>query len=356
MTHKERVLLAIEHKEPDRVPVDVWYTPEMKQKMIEYLRLPAPKDEMGPDPLFLEMGHDLLRATIGPAASYYLKDEDYYTDEWGIGWQKVFYGEGYYTEPVGHPLKGIKSPDEFSIPDFTDERRYAKVRFLLDNYGDEYAIVGEITCTLFELAWYLRGMETVMRDFLKNKDFMHAYLDKLKNWAKTAGSILVKMGVDIIFLGDDFGMQDRMMVSPQIFREFFKPRYAELFEGYRRINPNIKIAFHTDGNVEPIIPDFIEIGLNILNPVQPRSMDPTRLKREFGNKLTFWGTIDNQYTMPFGSVQEVVDEVISRLRTVAPQGGLIIGPAHNVQPNTPIENLMAFYKTVTERGIYPIRI
>jgi len=108
--------------------------------------------------------------------------------------------------------------------------------------------------------------------------------------------------------------------------------------------------------VEAIIPDLIEIGLDILNPVQPQSMDPAKLKKRFGDKLTFWGTLDNQYTIPFGSIQEVVDEVRTRLRTVAPGGGLIIGPAHNVQPNTPIENLSAFYRIVREEGTYPIRL
>lgn len=122
------------------------------------------------------------------------------------------------------------------------------------------------------------------------------------------------------------------------------------------MNPDVKIAFHTDGNVEPILPDLIEIGLDILNPVQPQSMDPAELKKRFGDKLTFWGTLDNQYTIPFGSIQEVVDEVRTRLRTVAPGGGLIIGPAHNVQPNTPIENLSAFYRIVREEGTYPIRL
>jgi len=102
--------------------------------------------------------------------------------------------------------------------------------------------------------------------------------------------------------------------------------------------------------------DFIDIGLHILNPVQPQSMDPAKLKKEFGNALTFWGTIDNQRTMPFGSVEDVINETKLRLRTVAPGGGLILGPAHNVQPQVPIENIMAFYDTAKRFGTYPINI
>jgi uroporphyrinogen-III decarboxylase len=163
------------------------------------------------------------------------------------------------------------------------------------------------------------------------------------------------LGVDVVWIGDDFGMQDRLMISPGQFREFFKPRYDRLFRHLKSINPDIKLAFHTDGYNVPILPDFIEVGVNILNPVQPKSMDPAELKKKFGDKLTFWGTIDNQHTMPFGTMEDVVNETILRLKTVAPGGGLILGPAHNVQPQVPIENIMAFYDTVKKYGAYPIR-
>jgi len=358
MNHKERFIAAINHREPDRVPIDVWYTPEMADRVTpEAIGLPANHYDKGIHPLAVRLGHDAIKTTIGPCSSYYLSNADYYTDEWGIGWKRIRYDEGcYYTEPVGHPLEEADRLSRFVIPNFSEEARYEQVKHLIDRYGDEYGIIGEVACTLFELSWYLRGFDRVMIDFIKNKGFMHEYLDKLQEWVRIAGGRLVELGVDVIFLGDDFGMQDRMMVSPEIFREFFKPRYAALFEGYRRIDPDVKIAFHTDGNVEPILPDFVEIGLDILNPVQPQSMNPARLKRDFGDRLTFWGTIDNQYTMPFGSVQEVVDEVMERLRDVTPGGGLLIGPSHNVQPNTPMKNLKAFYQTVMKYGRYPIRL
>lgn len=309
---------------------------------------------LNPTPFFLHLGHDLLKTTVGPAASYYLSDEDFYTDEWGIGWRKVDYGYGHYTEPVVHPLKDLTDPEAFSIPDFTLDTRYEKARFLVNHYGREYAIVGEMACTLFELSWYLKGFETVLIDFKRNKEFMHAFLARLVEWARVAGKKLIEAGVDILLLGDDFGMQGRMIVSPEVFREFFKPHYAKLFEEFKSQNPKIKIAFHSDGNIEPIIPDFIEIGLDILNPVQPRSMDPARLKKQFGKKLSFWGTMDNQGTIPFGSPEDVAAEVRARMRDVAPGGGLILGPAHNVQPNTPVENMLAFYEAVKKYGSYPV--
>ena len=346
------------HEEPDRVPIDVWYTPEMIDRLVDEwpLRLqgsPANRNQQAS----IALEHDAIKATIGPCSSFYLSDQEYYTDEWGIGWRRVRYaGDCYYTEPTNHPLSDAKKLDSFELPNFAEEQRYTEIQGLLTRYGSEYVIIAEVACTLFELSWYLRGLQRVLMDFVNNKDFMHEYLAKLRQWIETAGKKLASMGVDVIFVGDDFGMQDRMLVSPQVFRDFFKPIYAELFQEFKKINPDVKIAFHTDGDVEPILPDFVEIGVDILNPVQPQSMDPAHLKKRFGKKLTFWGTLDNQHTVPFGSAGEVEKEVLQRLRDVAPGGGLIIGPAHNVQPITPIDNLRTIYGTVMDKGRYPISL
>ena len=359
MNSKERVLAAISGHEPDRVPIDVWYTPEMRSKMAEHLRIEEkdlPDDELSPDPLQLYLENDLLITTVGPAASYYLSEQDYYEDEWGIGWRKVDYGKGSYTEPHHHPLADLEDPEEITIPDFSEDSRYEEARHFVNNYGDSHAIVGEISCTIFELSWYLRGFSQVLGDFHRNRDFLHAYFNKLKEWARTAGGKLVEAGVDIIFMGDDVGSQDQMLISPETFREFLKPIYAELFDTFRAINPDVKIAFHTDGNVMPVVGDYIEIGVDILNPVQPQSLSPEELKSKFGDRLTIWGSIDNQDTIPFGSPADVEEEVISRLKNVAPGGRLILGPSHSVQPDAPVENMMTFYETAKKHGNYPISI
>jgi uroporphyrinogen decarboxylase len=303
------------------------------------------------------MGHDLLITWLGPCTSYYLKETPEYHDEWGIKWRWVDTETGNrYTEMVERPYADTKNPEDVKVPDFKDMRRYEPSKKLIEKHGGEYAIMGGLACTLFELSWYLRGMDKVLEDMLVNKDFLHAYLDKLMTWIVDAATILVRLGVDIIWIGDDFGTQDRLLISPALFREFFKPRYDRLFCLLKGLNPKIKFAFHTDGNVEPIIKDFVDVGVNILNPVQPKSMNPAKLKKEWGKHLTFWGTIDNQWTMPFGTVQDVIDETKLRLKTVAPGGGLILGPAHNVQPQVSVEKIMAFYDTVKRYGAYPIRV
>jgi uroporphyrinogen decarboxylase len=360
MTHKERFLMAINHEEPDRVPIDVWYTPEAEKNLLKYLGEDTDKLSLyAADGGYLPhiMDHDFLITWIGPCTSYYMKDEPEYYDEWGIKWRWVDTKTGTrYTEMVEHPMENTEDLGSLHMPDFMDEKRYVESKKMIEKYGKEFGIMGSVACTLFELSWYLRGMDKVMEDMILRKDFLHAYLDKLLTWVLEAGTVLVELGVDVIWIGDDFGSQDRMLIAPELFREFFKPRYDRLFSHLKRINPNIMFAFHTDGNNIPILQDFIDIGVNILNPVQPKSMDPGELKKTFGDKLTFWGTIDNQETMPFGTVEDVINETKLRLRTVAPGGGLILGPAHNVQLQAPIENIMAFYDTAKTYGKYPINV
>ena len=144
-------------------------------------------------------------------------------------------------------------------------------------------------------------------------------------------------------------------MSPELFGEFFKPRYAKFFAKWKAINPRVKIAFHSDGNIYPIIGDLVEIRLDILNPVQPRSMDPGRVKKDFGKHLTRWGTVDVQYVLPFGTPADVINEVQLRLRTASHGGGLILAPAHNIQPDVPLDNILAFYQAAKQYGRYPLR-
>ncbi len=359
MTHKERLLCAIDHEEPDRVPLSAWYTPEAEQMLMRHLGINSGETETykaagGPVPLLME--HDFLISWVGPCTSYYSDPHEEYTDEWGIGWRWFRNATGgSYTEMVRHPLADLRDPSDYVLPDFARADRYDGLRQLIAQYGSEYGIMGGAACTLFELAWYLRGMERVLQDLVSAKDFMNVFLDDLTQWIDLAGSKMVELGVDIIWIGDDFGTQDRMLISPALFREFFKPRYARLFAKWRSINPQVKIAFHSDGNIYPIIADLVEIGLDILNPIQPKSMDPAKVKKDFGKHLTLWGTVDIQHVLPFGTPAEVTEEVRLRLRTAGQGGGLIIAPAHNIQPDVPLANILAFYQAVAAFGRYPLQ-
>ena len=161
---------------------------------------------------------------------------------------------------------------------------------------------------------------------------------------------MIEMGADVLCCGDDFGSQTSLMMDQNTFRRVFKPRIKEMFAEYRKVNPNIKIAWHTCGAVKPIIPDFIELGLDFLNPIQPlaRDMEPQQLKDEFGRDLGFFGGICVQDLLPNGTPEEVEAEVIRRAGILGKGGGYIIAPAHNIQEDTSMENIMALFDTVKE--------
>jgi len=350
MNSRERILTTLNHEEPDRIPIYNHITPEVL-KIIE-----KNTNTKGYD-AEIAAGNEWIIYTIGVCANFYLKDINEYTDEWGIVWKKVPHEGGIYTEMVYHPLENLDNYSNYKFPDPLEKNRYKPLKKLIDKYKNDFVVVGGIPCTLFENAWYLRGMENWLMDLLTNKDFVNDILDKLTDFYIIAGRELVKEGVDIIWTGDDFGMQDRMFIRKEQFIEFFKPRYAKIFSELRKINKNIMFAHHSDGYIEPIIEDFIEIGLDILNPVQPQCMDPVEIKKKYGKHLSFWGTVDNQYILPFGTEIELFDELTRLIRGVAPGGGYIMGSAHCIQPiKTHINNLFKMVDFIKKYGKYPINI
>jgi uroporphyrinogen-III decarboxylase len=223
---------------------------------------------------------------------------------------------------------------------------YREAARVVKEFKDEYWIVGVTPTTIFESAWALRGYERLMVDLAVDPDRADQVLDIPYSYHTIVTQHLVRLGVDMIWLGDDVGGQASMLMSPKMWRRHFKPRMAALIASLRQINPDIKIAYHTDGVVYPIIPDLIEIGLDVLNPIQPAAMDPVRLKNEYGKNLCFWGSLDIQQTLPFGTPAQVKDEVITRLKTIGKDGGLLVGPTHNVQLDTPLENFWAMIETI----------
>ena len=249
---------------------------------------------------------------------------------------------------VGRPLADRGALSTYKAPDPNRPSLYLEAEELIRHFQKEYWIVGVTVTTIFETAWALRGYEQLMLDFVEDPELADAILEIPYRYHLTAAERLVRTGVDMIWVGDDVGTQDRMLMSPAHWRRFFKPRMAHFIETIKTINPRLKVAYHTDGCIYPIIPELIEIGVDVLNPIQPASMDPARLKREYGNRLCFWGTIDEQWTLPFGSPEDVRNEVLRRLGTIGAGGGLILGPTHHVQLDTPLENFWAMVHTITQ--------
>jgi uroporphyrinogen-III decarboxylase len=358
--HRERVAAALSHKTPDRCPWQATFTPEFAERLRADLHLDTvdrahnPHGAGNPRDLEIALDQDILITSVGWANSYYGEGSEY-ADEWGIAWKSVAYktpfGLGHYTEPVGHPLAAAdaRALARYESPDPTRPELYVEAERLLAAHRSEFWIVGSTVTTIFETAWALRGFEQLLTDFIDEPDLADAILEIPYRYHLTAAERLVEMGVDMIWLGDDVGQQQGMLISPKHWRRFLKPRMAHFIERLKTINPDVKVAYHTDGCVYAVIPELIEIGLDVLNPVQPAAMDTVRLKREYGKDLCFWGSMDEQYTLPFASPDEVKKEVAERIATLGAEGGLILAPTHHVQLDTPLENFWAMVEAITGR-------
>lgn len=360
MNHRERVQLALNHQEADRCPMQISFTPEFAARLkadmaIKGHGLHNPHGGGNTYELERALGEDMLLTSVGWVNGYYqdgYQDVDHYADEWGVTWRTIAYetrfGTGKYTEPFGSPLADDAALDRYVPPDPNRPELYTEADRVVKTYKDEYWIVGVTPTTIFETAWALRGYERLLMDMAAAEGKANRVLEIPYQYHKTVTQHLVKLGVDMIWLGDDVGGQNAMLMSPKMWRKYLKPRMADLIASLRAINPAIKIAYHTDGVVYPIIAELIEIGIDVLNPIQPQAMDPARLKKEHGDRLCFWGSLDIQQTIPFGTLDDVKHEVITRLKTIGCGGGLLIGPTHNLQLDTPLENFWALVNTIRE--------
>ena len=280
---------------------------------------------------------------------------NYFIDEWGVKWKR----SAYYFEMVEHPLEGKSFEDikKYKFPDPTDELRVENLYEELVQYYAENPNYVVSLCQsyggLLETALWLRGFQDFFIDIGTNSKECNYLLDALKEyfieWNRKYLSA-VKGNVDVVAIGDDYGMQESMLLSPEIWRKQIKSRYKELISDIKSKYKNINWLHHSCGAIFPIIEDLIEIGVDILNSIQPKAkgMEPIKLKEEFGKRITFSGGIDIQELLPFGTPEGIRKEVLRILDILSVDGGFIIGPSHNIQARTPAENIIAFYDAVNE--------
>jgi uroporphyrinogen decarboxylase len=350
MSPRERVLATLRHQRPDRVPKELSLTPPKHAEFRERTDSESPAEYFR-----LEPRH------VGVAPSTQARDfSDYlgdvpdldHNDEWGVGAISAGF---HHFERMVHPLRKAVSPRDiagYPWPDVLAPYRWAPVPDAVQSWQDRgYPVCasppGSCGGSLFETCWYLRGQEQLLVDLYDNPDVATALLDTVNNTMIEGARRLAQSGVDILRLGDDVGSQRAMLMSPEVWRTWFKPRLKNLIAAAKQVNPDILVFYHSDGNIEPIIPDLIEIGLDILNPVQPECMDPVKVKSEYGDRLAFWGTIGTQTTMPFGDTDEVRRVVRERIDTLGPEG-LLLAPTHVLEPDVPWENIVAFVEAVEE--------
>lgn len=385
MNSRERVLTSLNHKEPDRVPFDMGGTVvtginvKAYQALRDYLGLPRIKSTVVDivqqlaqvdNDVMDRLGVDVKNVSPRSSASYQIEIREmesgkytYFYDEYGIGWRMPKSG-GLYYDMFDHPLGGdIDESDveSYLLPDPIDPARFMGIREAAERVLKEEqraVIVGNLSAGIFELYLWMRGFQRGYSDLIGKptlvEKILHRYLDmQLAYWGKMF-AVLGDM-IDVVQMADDFAGQNDMLISPGLYRKYLKPLHKELFD-FVHSRSSAKVFLHSCGSIRKVIPDLIEIGLDILNPVQVSAagMDSAELKREYGKDLTFWGgAVDTQHTFDGSHTPEDVrEDVKQRISDLMPGGGFVFTTVHNIQGNVPPENIMAMWETLQEYGVY----
>jgi uroporphyrinogen decarboxylase len=290
----------------------------------------------------------VLHADRGPLG------EDWYRDEWGV--ERVRPPGSFYYDQVEFPLAGeitIADIARYPMPDpYNPVRTQGLKERVQEIHQAGYAAVLNLPSAFVHKTQYLRGFEDWFIDFASDRRILEALCDAvLEVSLAICQEQLKEVGaqVDVLLTADDLGVQRGLMISPEAYRSVIKPRHARYFQLMHDMSP-AKVLFHTCGSVADILGDLVDIGVDVLHPVQvtARGMDPGQLKREWGDRLAFWGAIDTQHVLCHGSVEEVRAEVVRRIEELGQGGGYVLGAVHNIQPDVPAENVVAMYRQARE--------
>jgi len=351
MTPKERWQALLAGKQPDRVPCDYSGTAEVTERLLRELHCASERRLWE----CLQVDKCIHVTPRHPLA----KEDNWHIQSlwsiWHIGIAKVSYGDGLgvYEESVSHPLATattVADVERFDWPE-PDAWDYSQVRAECEAWRD-YPIVGGCY-EPFYLYCHLRGMEQALADLALRPVIAEAALERIFQIHEPVirRTLEAAQGlVDLVYVAEDLGTQQSLLMSPQCFRRFLKPYMARMIDLVHSFGA--KVFHHDDGAIRPLLPELIEIGIDLLNPVQWRceGMDREGLARDFGAAVVFHGAMDNQRTLPFGTPSEVREEVAENIRIFAGARGYIVSPCHNIQPNTPTENIVALYEAVREFG------
>jgi len=382
MTSRDRVLRALRHEQPDRVPIDLGGNQTgihklAYQALIAHLGIEdeiqivdAVQQLAQPCEALLERLHvDTRYIRAGAAAGFQgaivknTREGEVWndlTDEFGVTWSMPD-SNPFFMDISYHPLANASIEDlrDYPFPKGDDPGRFEglRERALLLRNETPYAVVTGISGVVYEICWYLRGLEQWFSDMLTLPEFCEALLDRtLKFWLDWFRAFLDEVGdlVDVIMVGDDLAGQSGPLFHPQFYREVVKPRQKKLLQ-YIHSRTSAKVWYHTCGACRTFIPDLIDNGVEILNPVQisASGMDPATLKAQFGRQLSFWGgSIDSQHVLPSATPETVYEHVRRNLEIWKPGGGYVFNNVHNIQAGVPPENIVALYDSAYENGLY----
>ena len=349
MTPRERVLTAIRRKVPDKVPKNMRCCPEIIELFKKKTGSESMDDYFEYDLRFVQYAPCEHKENFSKHINISDIPEGGFLSEWGAIWTK----ENFASKHPMHDFTSISQINEYPFPDFDSDYRYRNLSEDVIKIKDKgLAVFSFYECGCFEQACALRGMDKLFIDLIENKKFVDVLLQRILKRKIEIAKRYAIANVDVVWIGDDMGSQKGMLMSPDMWRQYFKPCLAEIIREVKKVNSNISIAYHSCGYIEPIIPELIEVGVDIQESVQPEVMNPAKLKKEFGERLSFWGTVGAQSTMSSGIPQEVKMEVEERIKTVGREGGFIISPAHTMEKEVPWENIVAYFEAVEEFSQY----
>jgi uroporphyrinogen decarboxylase len=359
MNSRERVIAAINHQLSDRVPLDGSFRQDVWAKLEDHFET---KDA---EKIMDELGLDIRYSMLEPSASFaeqaslspwqipeigvgkdnlvITRDNGWLEDEYGIC--RVPNDTRLYWLYTYHPLAeaSVDEVKKYQFPDPDLPERYTRIRSDIAQRGEEYFKAAELW-NIFKSSWELRGFDQYMMDLSLEPLLVETLADRFLEHRIEQSKQLVQRGVDMIVIMGDIAMQDTMMLSPKMWCEYFKPRLKTWIEEVRR-ERDTYFMFHSDGNMEAVFEDLIEVGFDIIDPIQPESMDVEKIKSRYGDRVCLHGTISLQETLPFGTPEEVADEVHHRISVCGRGGGLILSPSNTIQPDVSLENMLTLYET-----------
>jgi uroporphyrinogen decarboxylase len=326
VNNRQRVLTTLHHRQPDRIPYQISFTERMHVRMVEFLG----------DPAFASrLGNCLTTVGTEPADGWREVRQDIWEDQFGVRWNRAI------DKDIGTVSNRVVTPETlegYRFPDPDDPSRYSGYAKLLADKGDRF-VVAALGFSLFERAWTMAGMETLLMAMVSDKAFAHRLFDRILAFNLRVIERACDFDIDAVQFGDDWGMQTGLIMGPGPWREFIKPRIRQM---YGLVKSRDKFVFiHSCGKVDSIFEDLIECGLDVFNPFQPEVMDVYEIKRRYGDQLSFFGGISTQRTLPYGTVAQVKAEVRRLLEEVGREGGYIAAPAHAIPDGARPENIVA---------------
>lgn len=349
MTPRERVREAVTRGSPDRVPKQAGFTPALMDRFKQETGSDDPQVYFGMEVRDVEFAD--LRKEDWPDFTTYLTNKPPGTQlmsEYGtMSIPAHFYHFRGHVFPLNE-VDSVGAIDRYPWPDIALDYRHKKLEQEVNGWHEKGYFVTGFTGHTFETAWQLVGFEQMLEDMVLRPALVEAVLEHITADNCFRARRFAEAGVDMLRTGDDVGMEDRLMMRPEIWRRLLKPRLAREIAAARQVNPDIPVWYHSDGDISLIIEDLIEVGVTVLNPVQPESLDVYQIQKAYGDRLAFWGTIGTQSTMPFGKPDEVKATLKEMIGLFAP--GLVLAPTHVLEPDVPWKNVIAFFEAVEEYG------